>query len=251
MRKLLYIFLAAVFVYSCEKDSTEEINDLNKVIQPLEVGYSWTFVDSTFTNEGTLSNVDTSTVSVIGKEISYFDGKEIDLFYWKWDFSERISLKANELGNVYSYGLRVNEESYIITKSLLQRYPVNIGDTWNRFRFNLTENNDTILGYVSDTIEYKCLYTNDAFKTIIGEIDCIVTFATDKTGDDSRETYIYHNPNIGYVGLESKINDILVFKKTLMNYDFTKSKASQITLKSAQSEGRLESIFNTYGLAIE
>lgn len=248
MRKLLYVLFASLFIFSCEKDETEGTNDLNTVIQPLKVGYSWTFIDSTFTNDGVFSNVDTSTVSVIGNEFTKYDGKEIELFYWKWDFYDRIWLYTIEEGTRYSYGLRENDVSYLITQSLDIPYPIDIDDTWNSFSFNLKENNDSIYGAVSDTVANRCVDKKYSFKTIIGELECIVTFYSRQTGDDLRETYIYHCPNIGYVGLENKVNNIITFKKTLMNYDFSNTQDLSLIMKSAQIEYKRDLISNSFGL---
>jgi len=246
MRKLLYLLLASFVIYSCEKDETEGINDLKKLIQPLEVGYNWTFIDSTFDNEGTLTKVDTSTVSVIGSEIVNYDGKQIELFFWKWDFYERIWLYVNEEENLYKYGLRDDNKNYIITQSLNQPYPVNIGDTWSSYHFNLQVENDTTFGVIRDTTEYECIYKDYTLNTKIGNLECIVKH----TSDDLGERYIYYSPNIGYVGLENRVDGIIRFKKTLMNYDFSRKQDLSKVMKSAQRESKKNLHLDNFGLKI-
>ncbi|MFC0878989.1 hypothetical protein ACE01N_20510 [Saccharicrinis sp. FJH2] len=250
MKKLLYLLLASFFIYSCEKDESEAKDEFDKLIQPLEIGYSWTFIDSTFTNEGTLTKVDTSTVSVIGSEIANYDGKEIELFYWKWDFYDRIWLKANEEGNNYIYGLREDDKSYLITKSLNHPYPLDIGDTWSKYNFRLQEENDTIFGVISDTTETECKYKDYFFNTMIGDLECVVSFYTRQIDNDLSEKFIYYSPNIGYVGLENKVNSIVTFKKTLMNYDFSNKQDVATGLKSAQIKIDKERTSDSYGMRI-
>jgi hypothetical protein len=246
MRNFFYLTLAVFFTCSCEKDNVS--NNNKKIIQPLEVGYYWTFVDSTFSYDGILSQVDTSTVSVIGKETLNYKGKEIELFYWKWDFFDRIWLSNNEDGGFYLYGLRINDNSYVVEKSLNMKYPITVGDTWDQYMFEFDQ--EGLYCYISDTVGNECLYTNKSFSTVVGELDCIVTKYTNLASDESWETYLYHCPDIGYVGLESKLNGVVVFSKRLIDYNLTVGKAL-LTTKSAPFSRHSKYLYNSNGMASE
>lgn len=247
MRKLLYLLLASFIMFSCEK---ERNNDLNNLIQPLEVGYSWTFIDSIFTEEGILTNVDTSTLSIVGKETVNYEGKQTELFYWKWDFFDRIWLMGNEGGNNYIYGIREDGISYLIAQSMAHPYPVNIGDTWISYTYSLQVEGDTTFGVISDTTEYKCLYKDYMLHTKVGDLKCIVSSKKKEMGAGERETLIYNSLNIGYVGLESRINNIVTFKKTLMSYDFSNKQGLSTVVKSANINNNMNIPSDTYGLKI-
>jgi len=192
------------------------MDDSSNFIQPLEVGYNWTYIDSTFSNDGIIDKIDTSTLSIIDSEIINSDGKDLSVFYWKWDFSNTIWLYANENGNLYNYGIISNEEKNLFAPSLKLPYPIGMGDLWESIHYNFIETYDSLFVSNIDTLE--CLYTDYPFNTSIGELNCITVY--NKEILDDMETYTYYAPNIGYVGLVKKENDIVIFKKTLINYDF-------------------------------
>lgn len=249
MRKLIYVLIATVFIYSCKKDNND--NDLKKVIQPLEVGYSWTFVDSSFINDGEFVNVDTSTLSIVGKEFATFEGQEIELFYWKWDLSDAIWLMNDEGGSFYLYGARLNDVSYLVAKSLRQPYPVLVGDTWNDYHFTLLWDSDSVRISAIDTIEIECQSIDYPLQTSIGELECVVAFYATQYSDDLHETYMYHSPNIGYVGLEIKDNNVVTYKKTLLNYDFSNKEGLSSVVKSVSNGNDKNKILDPFGLEVK
>lgn len=243
IRHFFFLTFTVLFIISCKKDN--DSTNIIKNIQPLEVGDYWTFVDSTFSDVGVLSNVDTSTVSVVGKEIVFFRGKEIELFYWKWDNYNAIWLYTSEDGSKYCYGLRLNEISYVTEKSLVLKYPITTGDTWTEYRFGFDQEN--LNCFVSDSIENECLYTNKPYHTTVGKLDCIVTKYSDQIGTNLSEVTVYHCPELGYVGLESRLNGVMVFSKRLIDYNLVTSNAFKTT-ELKQCKGNYKNLSTSYGI---
>lgn len=144
--------------------------------------------------------------------------------------------------------MRINDRSYLVEKSLSIKYPTNVGDTWNEYIFNF--NYDDLYCYISDTIENECLSVNESYRTAVGELNCIVTRYTMLLGDELMETYLFHCPDIGFVGLESKIDGVIVFSKRLIDYNLTVRSSLKITT-SAQPDRHCKYLSNSYGINSE
>jgi len=98
-------------------------------------------------------------------------------------------------------------------------------------------------------ISISTKYKDQIFKTKIGELECVVSVKTLNINDELQDIYTYYCPDIGYVGLVVKVNNIVKFKKTLMNYDFSNKQG--LTVKSSRRENKNSLLSDSYGMKIK
>lgn len=214
MKRIFILLPVLAILVTCKKDEDILLPD---VIQPLGVGYRWTFIDSVFSEDGEIIGDDTSELKITGSEIADYNGTKVELFYWHWEQTdpELMWLASSESGGLYFYGVRNEGVNYIITKSVHQPYPVDVGDSWFEEAITFSYNVDsTINVFVSDTLELTCISTDFLFTTGIGVLECVVT----SYYNDGYYIEIYFAPNIGYVGYKRFLDGEVVFKKTLLSY---------------------------------
>ncbi len=98
--------------------------DKNTVIQPLSVGYTWEFSDSTFSSTGQLIKVGKSQLGITGKISELVAGKATDLYLWNWydEVAQRYKkyqwVCNNEEGGFYYFGGMYNRTFTLMEKTL-------------------------------------------------------------------------------------------------------------------------------------
>lgn len=243
MKLFIYLIsILSVLLLGCDSDNNPTTSEFlqNGVIVPLKVGNYWSYIDSSFTENGILEKVDSSTLSITGYSDVSYKGSNLQVFHWTWIFEGQSSnfswLFRNETDGLYSYGTRSLDSNYIYDKSLLFKYPVKVNDSWQNIE-HYSSPGDTI--YYSDTIAYTCISINEKFITPGGVFSCIVYNSKRNNNYDFYDSYIYFAKNIGYLGLLTKKNGIVTFKKVLSSYNLTKIifEPSQISLKSIKNNG--------------
>jgi hypothetical protein len=245
MKRNILFFLIAVLLFSCKKDSEPETKQV--LIQPLGVGYYWEFVDSTFSNIGDLTNVDTSRLSITGITNVTYKGESIDLYDWSWNTAPNFMWLCNyDATGFYMYGGKTDNGTYIYEKSLNIKYPVKINEIWDHINYSHGQIGDSSFFYIYNTVYYTCLAVNEPFKTKLGSFDCYNYNYNYLTNGHPDQTYLYYAPNIGYVGMIEQENGITIYKKTLISYNITDSNLSSnkrsdfMNIKTKSNIGRRE-----------
>jgi hypothetical protein len=226
MRKNHYLFLLFIIIVSCKK----EASDIKLTyIQPLGVGYYWEFIDSTFSETGSLLYVDTSRVGITGKSEVNYEGEMLELYHWNWyDWTKEkyISQKwlcNNDKSGFCFYGGITSNGSYIFEKSISILYPVKVNDSWDEKQYSYKIINDSSFFYISDTITKGCESVSEDFVTVFGKLNCYKIKYNRQIGNKTEEVSIYQSRDIGYVGLIAETKGIITFKKTLKSYSLVES----------------------------
>lgn len=203
--------------------SVTKYNPGADVICPLYVGISWTYIDSTFNSSGVFTSRDSSRLGIVGKGTFNYQSQSIELFYWNWiniktNKPQSFSwLMRNDNDGLNCYGGYFRNQPSTLKKSIGQKFPVNVGDTWDypRWTFNVRDS----VFYISDTSKFSCLATNQIYRTPAGDFSCYVyTYQRKYTLNNQQMTddnYLYYTKNKGYIGMLGKTNGILRFKKVL------------------------------------
>jgi hypothetical protein len=196
-------------------------NSTADVICPLFAGNVWTYVDSTFSSTGSFTVKDSSRLMIVGKNSFSYQGQSMEFYYWNW-----INLKTGKL-QPYSWLMRNDNDGLSIyggyfrnqpttlIKTLAEKYPVNVGDTWNCPRWTFSSVDSSFK--IADTVKYSCISTNQVYATPGGNFNCYVyTYQRKYTSagvamiDDN---YLYYDKTRGYVGMIAKTNGVMRFKK--------------------------------------
>ena len=218
---------------------TKETEPPTRVICPLVIGNFWVYVDSTV---GAYSlQVDTSRLEITGKTTIMSKDQIVEVFLWNW-FDNATKkpedwkwLNRNEKDGLWTYGILSSTDT-LLAKTLDIMYPIELNESWKCVL--LYENFK-----VSDTLTVTCVATEDQFITPAGIFKCHVyhyeipsaysfqrvfqkygfpfetLMPTLKSHQLHRdEFFLFLVPNVGYVGLFETINGVLVWKKTLVDY---------------------------------
>jgi len=222
MKQNLLLLLIVISLLSCKKETESETKQ--SLIQPLGVGYYWEFVDSTFSDIGTLINVDTSRLSITGNAQIAYNHTTLDLYFWSWSFNPKYIWLCNyDTKGFYFYGGKTDNGTYIYGKSLSVKYPVNINESWNNIKYSYSQIGDSSFFFISDTVSYKCEAIHEEFLTGVGPFNCYKISYSHNQNDLQYKTYLYYSLDIGYVGMIDKQNGITRFKKTLISYSLKSS----------------------------
>ncbi len=194
------------------------------VICPLYMGKTWIYLDSSFSSSGTLSRVDSSMLGIVGKTSINYEGQNLELFQWNWiNMATKKPapyswLERNQGDGLNIYGGFFRNQPVILGKFLAQKYPVNAGNSWSSGRVTFTTSPDSMFR-VADTITTTCTSVNQNISTPAGIINCYVynyqrTYTSaGKTMTD--DVYLYYAVNKGYIGMLSKTDGVVRFKKLL------------------------------------
>lgn len=231
----IFLLIFFIFIFGCNKDdnSVNQVQNNSGVIMPLKVGNQWTYIDSSFAENGSLISTDSSRLGITGKTNIFYNGQSIEVFYWNWlninnnqpeDFKW---LARNETEGLYMYGGRYLDSNFVFQKTLDTKYPVNVGDTWERitysFRRIITGDSSFYSFYISDTVLVTCISINQKFITAIGEFECYVYNYQRVISNENDYIYLYYAKDVGYVGYQRKTNGILRRNKTLKSIGLLKS----------------------------
>jgi len=248
MKKIIGLLLLSVIFSSCTKTSNplDPNPDKDAVIQPLGVGYTWEYTDSTFSSTGQLIKVGKSQLGITGKITKQFDGKAIDLYLWNW-YDETMQqyknpkwLCNNEDGGFYYFGGMIDSIPYVIEKTLSIKYPVKVGDTWEKINYSYMWSNDASVFYKQSTTKVVCKSTDTLFQTGKGKIKCFKYQLYNQDYKDA-QVYVFNALNIGFVGYVKVTNGVVVYKKSLVSYDLTESSKTvdlRMTLPDAENNNK-------------
>ena len=213
----LFFLLGFVVFLGCNKDNNpinENDNTINTII-PLKVGNSWTFVDSTFTENGDFANADTTQLKIIGKTNINYLGQNVEAYYWNWtDMSsgqptEMSALCANDNYGLKFYGGRYLDSNIVLGNLLFLKFPTTVGESWNNPELSFRSDS---LFYIADTNIVSCIFVDEKLKVAQETISCYVYKYYNERGDN----YLYFAKNIGYIGCIIKANGVVRYKKLLL-----------------------------------
>ena len=237
-------------VFSCKKDNNTYNNLIvNKnILQPLEVGYSWTFENSNFSTDGQLLGKDTSILGISGKSIISYEGENIEVFYWNWktypsyEFSEVKWLCNNINNELFYYGGVFDDSLFVFEKSLSAKLPATINESWTKNIFYFSGGTFFNAG----TSDVVCKSDNEIFETGIGNLECFRFDEMNILGDDRIIYETFYYKNIGYVGMNIKIDGILNRTMKLISYNLTpyKSKTTKTIYQSTHKTEETVDKFN-------
>ena len=215
--KVSFIIISFLFISCIKDDNSVNPEDSTGVIMPLEVGNEWIYIDSTFSESGSLEKVDTSKLAITSKTIINYNGKNIEVFIFESDQTKNVkTFLRNEIDGLYIYGGRYFDKDFLLGKSLLCKYPVNVGDIWEQKIYDYNIRDSTF--FIWDTLLTTCISINQKLNTSRGELECYVYNYQQNFGNEIYDISYYFVRNQGYVGAINRINGILRFKKTLKTY---------------------------------
>lgn len=226
---VLLLLAAVLFSINggCKKDDNPVGGNGSSVnsIMPLIVGNSWTFIDSSFTDNGVFERADTSRLAITGKtNISYQD-TNIEVYYWDWvDESNGQStgikfLCGNDDNGFNFYGGEYLDSMMVLGQYLFLRYPVEPGEQWDWIKISYQGDS---LFIIEDTNKVTCISVNEQFKTAQGTFNCYVYYYRRTYFNRMEENYLFFAENIGYVGAITKVNGIVTYKKLLLSNNLLK-----------------------------
>ncbi|MBC8526323.1 MAG: hypothetical protein H8D22_05550 [Candidatus Cloacimonetes bacterium] len=197
--KLYYLIILILVVFGCNQ-STDPSPEPN-IIWNLQVGNNWTFIDSIFTNNSI--QVDSIYSEIVKQTTIDYQNEEINLSCL---VEETINNKTvinnlfvNESEGLFHYGRLIESGDsvyYEISKNLLFKYPVEIGESWT---------------YENDTVE--CIGKETDFLTPYGNFKCHVF----KLMKEDEIIIYYCVPYVGIVGKITEYNDNS-FRKRFLYY---------------------------------
>ncbi len=247
MKKIIYLLLLAVVFVSCSKTPTPT-PEKKTVIQPLGTGFTWEYSDSTFSKTGQLIKVGKSQLGITGKITKQFEGKSTDMYFWNW-FDETTQqyknpkwLCNNEEGGFYYFGGMADSVLYIFEKTLSVKYPAKVGDTWEKINYGIVQSNSVTAFHKQSTSKIVCKSVDTLFQTGKGKIECY-KYQLFNPSYNTSEVYVLYAPNIGFVGYVKKTNGVVVYKKSLVSYDLTKSSKTvgfKTTLTGDEDSGKVD-----------
>ena len=197
MTQSKYLVLICALFFLCQ--GCEEDFGILQIV-PLAIGNNWIYSDSTFYGQDSLY-VSTHTHSVVGKRVILHKNNTVEVFLTSW------GPLCLELDGLYSYGINEDEPSpnQYNLKSLVIRYPVNVGDSWT-----------TQYGNDYGSV-FHCISLDGLFATPAGTFHCVVIGYSQK--NFSYEAY--YCPGIGFVGdinCDSRFVPIIKQKTVLISY---------------------------------
>ena len=225
MRFSEVLSLALILNLACNKqDSSTGPGPEGARLVPLAVGNQWTFTDSTF---GTSSvSVDSSFLWITGTASIQYQGQTIDVYHWNWLDNRTMVpqhwkwLSRNEADGLYLFGGQSAKGIFQLGKSLSQKYPAAVGDSWQSISYLYRGSDSTFR--VGDTLTVHCLSTNEQVVTPAGTFAAQVTTYQRTVTSGSTVTvydvYLYHVPSVGYIGLTEKQAGKVTYRKLLRAY---------------------------------
>lgn len=237
----------------CSKnDDNNDVSDnSSKVIMPLGVGYTWDYIDSTFTSAGKVESVDSSRLVITG-----YVYDSIKAYLWTWyDFHSKTYNDVSELINTndkgfVDYGFMYNNVRYFNNNKnnyLYLKYPVNLNDKWQSFSIGYSINDRKVTTH-PDTVSLTCTSINKKLHTKAGDFDCYV-YTSSETNSEGNviEQSMYFAPNIGYLGFIQKENGIVFSKKLLKSYSLVGKENSGNKVKSIRNPIHVKK-YNLFGI---
>lgn len=222
MKKLNYLFSMVILLClfaNCSKSNEDDSSSLD-VIQPLKVGYTWTYIDSSFTNNGAFYRADSSKLAITGTTSILVNNKSVQVYYWSWyDFVAKAYgnnkwLVNNEKG-LAQYGVTDADSTYVWDPILSFKYPVSANENWTHVDYIITTDvHDSIVKIEKDTVNTTCISINTYFQTAIGSIKC---HEYSQASGGYVLSYFFAL-NKGLVGMVQKKNNVVLLKKTLKSY---------------------------------
>jgi len=211
-----YILLFIIFIlFSCSDSPTESKDEPSKdEIFPLSIGNEWVYVDSIPTSLGW--QIDSSKISIVDSSTIYFDGDSIKTFHmfdgfnYSWRYSKSW-LVANDSAGFSYYGTNYWIRDNVIGKSLIYKYPVMAGESWQALIF--------FAGFSSVPSDVICLSTNEKFNTPLGDMECHLYRYPVIDMDSYSFEYVYVKKGLGIVGyIRKSVDGISHRKGTLKSF---------------------------------
>lgn len=215
-----------ILILACDKkdSTTTGPGTESSVLVPLVAGNQWTYTDSTFSS-GSVS-VDSSMLVITGSSSIQYQGQAVEVFHWNWLNNRTLVpqdwkwLCRNESDGLYMYGGKSIKGTYQLGRSLSQKYPASVGDTWQNISF-LYSTSDSMFR-VGDTLTIQCIATSEQVVTPAGVFTAqVATYHRSYTVGTTLMTsdiYLYYVPNVGYIGLTEKQGGQVTYRKLLRAY---------------------------------
>lgn len=182
IKKIMTLVILGFSIMSCNYSTIPQNNSSNDVLVPLKVGNYWEY-----------SNSSGKDFSVNYEIILKFITENDDSIYGKLAYGPLVevggySLIYNSDSGYYNGGeVRTILHDTLLTKILLAKYPVNVGDEWET---------NTIS---SDSLDkYKCISKSKFVVTPAGTFNCIV-YKKYNTEFDEYEYRYYYTPGVGLI----------------------------------------------------
>lgn len=207
MRFPLLIALTAAFCTSCFMDGDPEIKD----IVPLQVGNTWTYVDTVFYGPDSLET-DSSQVTVSEAKVVHFENED-HLVYLKHQKNPAtgVSSALKEYDKVdqhslYTYGAE-QDTVQVLDKSLHVQYPTQKGNRYQTHFLGFAPMDGT-LKPVIDTVDITVLNTDTLWSGPAGTFShCIHYMGKRVRGNWS--AHAFYAPGIGYLGAETSDSNLV------------------------------------------
>ena len=245
MKKLFLFFLCLIFC-NCSDDSNPVINEKElEVIQPLEVGNEWNYIDSSFNAIGEFIGISYSKLMITGSSTIKLNNKNKLVYYWNWFDNNNEQpesskwLCGNRGDGFYFYGFITENDTVYFEPTLYAKYPIDNNDEWNYYSYMYFQDQDTSYLY-KDTLLQTCISTNKILNTPSGKLDCIVYRYE---GGFFSETEMYFSKGLGYVASIGKINGVIRFKKVLNSNIIL-----DVSQKSTVVESKKKKHYHPFGL---
>jgi hypothetical protein len=214
---LALVAMAAAF-WGCGDNAGAPVtpNPTGTGLQPLAVGSSWSFIDSSFgPSSVTASNV---TIKVGAKSNLVFQNSNREVYVWEVfdgaNLRER-NLIRNETDGLWHYAWidALNNDSLIVRK-MWAKYPVSRGDEFkeDRYAYDPIQRKYT----KTATWTWSCLSTTQQIQVGPGVTKTGIVYWTQ--ADSITEHRIFYVPEIGYAGWETKVSQRVTFRETLVGY---------------------------------
>lgn len=213
---LIAIAGAAAGIWGCsDAGAPVTITPGTPDIQPLAVGNSWSFMDTTFAASISTEAV---TMSVSAATTSTFAGVKRDLFVWDEIANGRLrerNLVRNESDGLWLYGkIDGPTNDTLLFRTMWARHPVSRGEGFSEDRYSFDPIGGTFIK--TATWQWTCLSTSQQIAVGGGVTKPGIVFWTQP--DSVSEERIFYIPGIGYAGWESRRQNVVTFRETLVDY---------------------------------
>ncbi|MCP5375415.1 MAG: hypothetical protein H6743_04905 [Rickettsiaceae bacterium] len=212
-RMIFALSIFAIIMFQNCNNSVEpkppDEEEISRGIQPLKVGYFWTYRDYYLREDGSINNdiPYTEFKSLIRTTSSItINNENYVVFNQTWTLTENEIysplewLYKNFDDGLYLMGGKRPNDS-IFTKLLRYKYPIQKGEIWESplLVYDPMENNYLI----QDTLTYTCIDTSAIFETPIGNFSCFVYYHREDLDEDvsaKADIYEYYSKDVGLVG---------------------------------------------------
>ncbi len=201
---LLFILTSCIF----ESDDDSPSNSVSLSIKPLAVGNTWTYLDSSFTSN------DTMTVKYSITEKQNYQGEDLYMEKGTSNYITILSYWSTKNGSLYYRGVKTGADSLLVN-NLYLKYPAEILSTWQTQIVNYSFFGEFIMG----TYNIQCVSTSSTFTTPAGIFsDCYQYKSV--TADTESENVIdmFYKPGVGCVGSISTENNQITHSSRLTSY---------------------------------